>query len=120
MSPFFGVDQALRGLLNLRGRVIACFDISEFLGLDLRSLGESNRFVILRGGGAEMALCVDDVLNIRNLPAAGIQEADSIFSGEIRDYVSGIFESADGRVFILSVPRLFESERLLPYREAEE
>lgn len=115
VSPFFDVDPALRGLISLRGKVLACFDISESLGLPLRSLGENNRFIVLAGDNSELALCVDKVSTIKQLPVSEIQKADTVLSGEITEYVTGIYEDERGRIFILDVPHLFTSDRLKPY-----
>ncbi|MDM8515206.1 chemotaxis protein CheW [Desulfobacterales bacterium HSG16] len=115
VSPFFDVDPALRGLISLRGKVLACFDISESLGLPLRSLGENNRFIVLAGDDSELALCVDRVSTIKKLPVSEIQKADTVLSGEITEYVTGIYEDERGRIFILAVPHLFTSDRLKPY-----
>ena len=45
ITPFFAVPKILRGLINLRGTVIACLDISEKLGFDLRILDMNTKFM---------------------------------------------------------------------------
>ncbi len=49
VTPLFKVPPIVRGLLNLRGQVLACLDISVELGLPPRRLEERNQFVVLKG-----------------------------------------------------------------------
>ena len=119
VTPLFKVTPCLRGLINLRGQVLACLDISQEFGLPLRKLAEHNQFIVLQGDGMELALCVDAVLDIRLLPQTRIQKAETVLSGEIIRYVHGVIETADGTIMLLSVPSLFDSPHLQPYQRQE-
>ncbi len=119
VTPLFKVTPCLRGLINLRGQVLACLDISQEFGFPLRKLAEHNQFIVLQGDGTELALCVDAVLDIRLLPQTRIQKAETVLSGEIIRYVHGVIEAADGTIMLLSVPSLFDSPHLQPYQRQE-
>ena len=116
VTPLFKVTPCLRGLINLRGQVLATVDISQALGFPLRRLDEHNQFIVLQGDGTELALCVDEILGIQWLPHARIQKADTVLSGEIIRYVHGVLETAKGTIMILSVPDIFDSPHLQPYQ----
>lgn len=116
VTPLFGVHSILRGLINLRGRVLACLDISLELGLPPRVLEERNQFVIMHSGGAELALCVDRIGGNRAMQMERIQNADAVLSGDMMRYFEGVLERDDGRILFLSVPALFDSPHLMPYR----
>jgi purine-binding chemotaxis protein CheW len=119
VTPLFQVSPCLRGLINLRGQVLACLDISQEFGLPLRRLGEHSQFIVLQGDGTELALCVDAVLDIGLLPQTGVQKAETVLSGEIIRYVHGVLETAEGTIMLLSVPSLFDSPHLQPYQRQE-
>lgn len=119
VTPLFRVTPCLRGLINLRGQVLACLDLSQEFGLPLRKLEEHNQLIVLQGDGTELALCVDEVLKISRLPQTRIQKAETVLSGEIIRYVDGVIETADGAIMILSVPNLFDSPHLKPYQSQE-
>ena len=119
MTPVPRAPQAVRGLINLRGQVLACLDISGDLGLPPRPLEERNQFVVLQGESAELALCVDKVTGIRRLPPERIQKGDLILSGEMTRYAAGVLEGEDGALFVLSVAAVFEAPQLQPYRRSE-
>jgi purine-binding chemotaxis protein CheW len=119
VTPLFKVAPCLRGLINLRGQVLACLDISQEFGLPLRQLGEHNQFIVLQGDGTELALCVDAVLDIWRLPQTTIQKAETVLSGEILRYIHGVIDTAEGTIMLLSVPSLFDSPHLQPYQRHE-
>ena len=115
VTPAFKVNPSLRGFINLRGQVIACFDVSRELGFPLRKLDERNQFIVLQGDGAELALCVDKILGLRSLPHHQIQSTEAILSGEITRYVHSVFETEQNTILLLSVSDVFESPDLQPY-----
>ena len=109
----------IRGLINLRGQVLACLDISDDLNLPLRQLEENNQFVVLKSEDAELALCVDKVTGIRRIPVERIQKADLVLSGDLTRYAVGVFEGEEGSLFLLSVAAVFDSPQLEPHRRSE-
>ena len=115
VTQAFKVAPSLRGFVNLRGQVIACFDISQELGFPLRKLDERNQFIVLQERNTELALCVDKILGLRFLPHHQIQSTETILSGEITRYVHSVFESEKNTILILSVSNVFESPDLQPY-----
>jgi purine-binding chemotaxis protein CheW len=119
VTPLFKMPPIVRGLINLRGQVLACVDISDDLGFPPRPLEERNQFVVLRDDGSELALCVDRVTGIRRLPPERAQKADLVLSGEMTRYAAGVLEADDGTLFLLSVAAIFEAPQLQPYRRSE-
>lgn len=116
VTPLFRVHPSLRGLINLRGRVLACFDISAELDLPPRVLEERNQFVVMHEDGAELALCVDRIGGIRPLRLDRMESADAALNGDMMRYFDGVLEGDDGPILFLSVAALFDSPHLQPYR----
>jgi purine-binding chemotaxis protein CheW len=119
VTPLFQMPPLVRGLLNLRGQVLACIDLAPELGLPPRKLEERNRFVVIDGAGAELALCVDRVTGIRRLPPARAQKADLVLAGELARYVAGVVEADDGTWFLLAAAAVFAAPPLQPFRSLE-
>ncbi len=117
VSPLFRVTEYLRGLINLRGQIIACFDISPSLDISLRTLEENNKYIIFQYQEYEIALCVDSVTKIYNCDPLSIQKVVGILSDELSEYISGIIEDKEERIFLLSVESLFHSKHLKEYTE---
>lgn len=119
VTRLFDVTPMLRGLINLRGEVLACVDISEPLGFGARPLQERSQFVVLRGDEGEVALCVDRVHRIRSLPVAGLQEAGAVLGEPMTRFVSFVAETGEDTVFVLSVGLIFRAPELQPYMMGE-
>jgi purine-binding chemotaxis protein CheW len=119
VTRLFEVTPMLRGLINLRGEVLACVDISEPLGFLPRTLQERSQFVVLRGDGGEVALCVDRVHRIRPLPIARMQEASAVLGEPTARFVSSVLETGEDTVFVLSVGHIFQAPELQPYMRGE-
>lgn len=117
VEPLFGVDPFLRGLINLRGQIIACVDISEALGLPARKMEEKNQYILLQDGERDLALCIDTISKKQRFPRDRIQNVDHLFSGELGDYLLGIIEDAEGRIFVVSGAKIFASRHLTAYQE---
>ena len=114
VMPLFMVDSSLRGLLNLRGHVVAVLDISADLNLPLRTLEEISQFIVVRTGEVEFALSVDKVVRQERLRPEQIQSADSMITGELARYLAGVYQSDTGPIFIISVANILDLPRLQP------
>jgi purine-binding chemotaxis protein CheW len=119
VTPLFKMPTLVRGLINRRGQVLACLDVSGDFGFAPRPLEERSQFVVLHSEGAALALCVDKVTGIRRLPPEQFQKSEQVLSGEMTRYATGVLEEHDGATFLLSVPAVFEAPALLPYRRQE-
>ena len=114
VMPLFGVEAALRGLASLRGQVIACFDISEFLGLPTRVLDDRSVFLLLSTGSAEFALCVDGVMGIRSLRSTIFHDVAGLLSSPAEALFGGAAE-CDGETFLrLSASAIVDWENIAP------
>ena len=112
VTPLFLVDPSLRGLINLRGQVLAVLDVSGDLDLPLRTLEEVSQFVIVRADDIEFALCVDKVIGQRRIRSDQIESADALMTGELSRYLSGLHQSASGPILTISVPNILRLTRL--------
>ena len=119
VTPLFHVSASVRGLINLRGQVIACFDLSQDFSLPPRILEERSSFVILDGSGRELALCVDKILGIRSIEPDRLHNTDTILRGEFVRYVQSILEEEGGTLLFISVPEVFESPHLQAHQRLQ-
>lgn len=115
VTPLFMVDPSLRGLINLRGQVLAVLDISADLDLPLRALEEISQFVVVRADEIEFALCVDKVVGQRRIRPEQVQSMDAMITGEMARYLDGVYQSDSGPTFLISVPNILGLSRLQPF-----
>ena len=117
VEPLFQTTTFLRGLINLRGQIIACVDISETIGLRSRKMEEKNQYILLQDNERDLALCIHSISKKQKFRRSQIQNVEHIFSGELADYLLGIIEASPDRIFVISGPKIFASKHLLPYQE---
>ena len=117
VTPIFNVPDILRGLINLRGNVIACLDISKEIGLQKKSLSMKTKFIIISFKDSTIALCADVVHGINDLYLQKIQKPDSVLDERQQEFVQGIYEEVDKTLLLLSVSDIFETEYLQEYTD---
>ena len=117
VTPIFSVPELLRGLINLRGNVIACIDISKEIGVEKRPLSMATKFIIISFKDCTIALCADVVHGINELYLQNIQKSDTVLEERQQTFVEGIYEEVDKTLLILSISEIFESEVLYDYTD---
>ncbi|MCB1158117.1 MAG: chemotaxis protein CheW [Leptospiraceae bacterium] len=78
---------------------------------------EKNQYILLQDNNRDLALCIDAISKKQKFKRNQIQNIESIFSGELADYLLGIIETQPDRIFVISGPKIFASKYLLPYQE---
>ncbi len=116
VMPLFGADASLRGLTSLRGRVIACVDISEVLGMPSRVLDDRSVFLVLSTKEAEFALCVDRVLGIKNLAREKFQPTEGLLPSAVQQLFDGVAENGIENYLRLMASAIIDWDRLAPFR----
>jgi len=117
VTPIYGDGNFLRGLINLRGQVLSCLDISKDLSLMPRALDERNKYMVLQENGKDLVLCVDDVLGMMTVDIRSFRNSTEILSEPVSDLFQGISEIGELTIMRLSLPDLIGSENLNEYRE---
>ncbi|MEI6386929.1 MAG: chemotaxis protein CheW [Spirochaetota bacterium] len=119
VEPLFKTNDFLRGLINLRGQIIACVDISGIIGLPKRRMEERNQYLLIqdRESDLDLALCIDTITKKRSFHPSRIQSVASLLNEELCSYLLGVIEDGESRIFILSGPRVIASKYLEPYQE---
>jgi purine-binding chemotaxis protein CheW len=119
VTPLFKVSPALRGLINLRGRVVPCIDISGYLNLNPRNLNEYTQFILIGYENLEVALCVDTVNKMKDFPNSEIQGNIDSLPASIREYTTGILKAQKQTLLMLSSKNIILSKELQQYWNSE-
>lgn len=121
------------GVVNLRGRIISVLDLRRYLNLPAANqdaAANSQYLVVVETAKMELAILVDDVLHIENLPVDQIQEATSAVRGIRPEYVRGVVvyqpgdaasehatEERSSLLVILDLPVLLADPELIVHEE---
>ena len=116
------VPKFIKGVINLRGRVIPVMDMRLRFGLPWREYSDRTTVIVLELDGVPTGLVVDQVTDVMSIPQEAIAPPPR-WRGEEEQQatvVQGLGKREDGVSIILDVPRLLSVQdvRLGPALEA--
>jgi purine-binding chemotaxis protein CheW len=103
----------IRGVINLRGKVIPIVDLRMKFGMESKLADEETCIIVVRVRGIQMGIVVDKVSEVRDISNDDIENAPSFGSDVETDFLLGIGKSA-GRVnLLLDIERVLSSQEVL-------
>jgi purine-binding chemotaxis protein CheW len=109
-TPLPGAPLFLLGVFNLRGDILAVFDLRSVFGIAGQRPAEGARVLVLGGERAEFGLLADAAREVRVVRADEVLQPPGAVAGAGREYVRGVTKEAlvvlDGAV-LLGDRRLF-------------
>ncbi|NYI45925.1 purine-binding chemotaxis protein CheW [Nocardioides aromaticivorans] len=105
MTPVPRADEAVTGLINLRGQIVTAVDLRVRLGLPARAAGEVPMNVIVRSRGEVVSLLVDDIGDVIDTAGVDAQPAPSNMPKEVQDVVRGVRPLPDTILLVLDADR---------------
>jgi len=87
-----GVKPWLKGVANVRGRLLPIADLGQFLGVKIQALRKQRRILIVDHGDLFVGLAVDEVLGMQHFDIEAYREhADSVPPG-LHFFLEGVFQ----------------------------
>lgn len=109
VSAITRVPQApphVRGVANLRGRILAVVDLRTRLGLASAELTPRSRVVVVETQGRVLGLLVDAVSQVTKVPQAAVVPApDDVLSTDA-DYLTGVARWASRLIILLDLDKV--------------
>lgn len=91
----------VKGVINLRGRIIPVVDPKLKMGLNESSLDSRNaRIIIVEAGGRVIGMAVDSVNQVLRLPSDVVEPPPDTVTGAEDGYIKGVGKLS-GRIIIL-------------------
>ena len=100
------VSQVLEGMINLRGVVIPVVNLRSRFGMEPR-FGGTGKLMIVSVGGRLVALAVDDVDEVLNVPVRDIVPPPDMADGVGGEYLVGVCLCDSSLYLILDIDALF-------------
>lgn len=108
ITPLPGAPDAVEGVVNVQGEVVAIVSIRRRLGLAQRAVGAADSLVVARARTRRLAIIAESVLGVVERPADDVVST----SGIARDiqHIEGVLKTSDGLVLIHDLDRFFSVE----------
>lgn len=90
LTPLPCTPPFLRGLVNIRGRLVAVIDLKRFFGLPERGITDLHRVLLVRKGEVEIGLLSDTVEGVYAIDGDQIQPPMMTLDGIAAKYIMGV------------------------------
>ncbi|HEU0265422.1 MAG TPA: chemotaxis protein CheW [Geobacterales bacterium] len=105
ITPVPGAPEHVRGVINLRGRIIPVIDLRRRFGLSATTHSEKNRIILVEVGEKRLGALVDSVQQVIRFSSTITEEVPEEVTSVERGYVTGIAKLAGRLVIILDLGR---------------
>src|ERR1700742_1948317 len=109
-TPLPHAPSYIKGMINLRGSVLAIIDLAERLGLPSVPPNTTSVVVVIEEGTRVMGLLVDAVSDILTATDEKRQVAPETGSSASRDYVEGLLMRDKQIISVLSIPAIMPKD----------
>jgi purine-binding chemotaxis protein CheW len=113
MSEITGVPRApdfIRGVINLRGRILPVLDLKRKLGLGDVEAGRATRIVVVRVKERLLGLLVDGASQVLRVELSRIEPPPAEVVEKGGDYIRGVAKLEDRLVILVDLERLLAHE----------
>lgn len=108
----------IRGVVNLRGKVIAVVDLRLRLGMERAEQSHRSCIVVVQAAGMEFGVVVDRVSEVTQIASEQIEETPALCADIDDHYLLGIAKSGGQIKLLLDIDRVLTREDLQQVRAA--
>ena len=111
----------VKGVINLRGKVIPVLDLRMRFGVDAAEYTERTCIVVVEvdsgSGNLMVGLIVDSVSEVLNIKSEDIEETPSFGAKVDTDYILGMAKISGGVKILLNIDKALNVEDIAGFRE---
>ena len=104
------MPEFVRGVINLRGKVIPVVDLRLKFGLERAEDTDQTCIIVVDLGGVQMGMTVDNVLEVLAIGKDEIEESPSFGVGINTDFILGIGKTKGRVVMLLDISQVLVEE----------
>jgi purine-binding chemotaxis protein CheW len=102
----------IRGVINLRGKVIPVMDLRSKFGLESIEETYTTCIIVVQSAAGQIGVIVDKVCDVLHIPASDIEEAPSLGPDVDISYILGIGKSQGKAKLLLDIDKVLSYEDL--------
>ena len=116
LTPLPGTPPFVRGIVNVRGRILPVVDLKKFFDLPEQGVTDLHRIIVVEGNDLTLGLLADAVVGMRSVPAGSLQPSLPTLTGIRSDYLKGVTAE---RLVILDVDRILADPNIIVHQEVD-
>jgi len=109
----------IRGVINLRGQIVAVTDLRPLLGLSGEAVPERGQLIVVEAAGLTTALLTEGVEGIRPIPLSAIEPVTEGLSGFPREAAEGQVVGEDGLLLLLDLEHILSRPEFVVDQKGE-
>lgn len=111
----------VRGVINLRGKVIPVIDLREKFGMETVDDTEKTCIVVVQIGDVKEGLIVDEVSEVVDVQESQLEEAPSFGAASVdMDFIIGVAKIEEKVIILLEVEKILTEEEYEDISSIEE
>ena len=108
----------VKGVINLRGKVIPVIDIRIRFNMEMRKYDERTCIINVNIMDNTVGLIVDSVSEVMDIASEDVEPAPSVNKGSSSRFISGLGKSGDEVKILLDIDKLLHEEELEKLQDA--
>ena len=117
ISPVHNASTYLKGVINLRGKIIPVIDMRLKFGMGEREYNDRTVFIIVDVNGEKevynFGIAVDSVHDVANIPDSDIEKLPDVGFKTKSAYLQGIAKVGTLMVMVLNIDRILNSSEVV-------
>lgn len=105
ITPVPGAQHHVRGVINLRGKIIPVVDLRKRFGLAEESAGEDQRIIVVELGIKRIGMLVDSVSQVMKVPSGVVEEMPEEATSVDENFIKGVGKMENRLIIILDLNR---------------
>lgn len=102
----------IRGVINLRGKVIPLMDLRRRFGMSDRDYDDRTCIIVTSIDQASLGLIVDTVAEVHDIPHDEVESAPSFSDSEKNHYVEGVGKLGDRITILIDARKILHGREL--------
>lgn len=103
----------IRGVINLRGKVIPVMDVRARFNLPDRDYDDRTCIIVVNIDGTEVGLVVDEVSEVADIPGTNVEPPPKTGKGGSGQYIQGMGKINNAVKILLDVHKLLFSDEMM-------
>lgn len=105
--------ECIKGLINLRGKIIVVIDLNRRLGFSPRESDGLSRIIIVQVGDTTIGMLVNSVTGVLKLPLSSVEPTPDMIKSKINsEYLIGVGKAGNRLLILLNLARVLGEEEI--------